>query len=827
MQDELTLMLAKKGEVPRGLAFQAARRLGLSEFQWKDPKTGKVSRYHTRMAGESTGLPKGMKESDLYRNPEQERINKEYYDTTQQIERDYQRKLAGIQADSDLDRVAKQEAGEQKAEDEGLAEYLKESGESSDRAKIGQLLRQKADQDLDRISFQETRQDIHELAGTLPYLVQQYVDREKLQEAMPIHMASDRSKMGEIKRREDLAFRDWAAQKQQEQALEPVYPEALLGGLGFLRGLFGARRAAPAVRREPTMRDSDMMYYQGRPEPSFAGGGLASLSSQGRGGDSMLVHMSPDEVMNLQRMARMQGDTMTINPETGLPEAFNLRKLLRGLATIAPIAAAFFPPLAAALPALATPLGAGAAGAIAGGLSGEKGFDLKRGLTGGLLSYGLSSAMQGLKAAGGATPAEGGAVLGQMEPGIATLPEAGASPLATQAPKFSAQELAGLSPQARAAISTSGQYGVPMTTASEGIGNLLSSDAATRAAAQEAFTGQFGKGAMYATGIGALGTAALDEQEKFAKQALEQERISKEEYDKFMERVNQARRRAEFVVSKNPINLQRGGAIDTKNVPIRPYPVKFFEGGDGDAGGPGDAGSDGMGGDDSAAAADDAGLGASMSDVGGFGTDSSAVAADDAALGAAMSAAGGFAGPNEGIDASMGQAMTESIAAANANAAAMGTGGDGYYPPILISPSPFSTSDSSDGKPKKKWEEMTPQERELERAKYILQKYQMKFAAGGSVARRTPGIAALPPRYIDGKGDGMSDSVPAMISNKQPARLADGEFVIPADVVSHLGNGSSKAGAKQLYAMMDRVRRARTGNPRQGRPIKPAKQMPA
>jgi hypothetical protein len=240
----------------------------------------------------------------------------------------------------------------------------------------------------------------------------------------------------------------------------------------------------------------------------------------------------------------------------------------------------------------------------------------------------------------------------------------------------------------------------------------------------------------------------------------------------------------------------------------------------------------GFGTDSSAVAADDAALGVAMSDVGGFGTDSSAVAADDAALGAAMTAAGGFAGPNEGIDASMGQAMTESIAAANANAAAMGTGGDGYYPPILIGPSPFSTSDSSDGKPKKKWEEMTPQEQQMERLRYIMKKYQMqlgpgKFAAGGSVASRTPGIAALPPRYIDGKGDGMSDSVPAVISNKQPARLADGEFVIPADVVSHLGNGSSKAGAKQLYAMMDRVRRARTGNPRQGRPIKPAKQMPA
>jgi hypothetical protein len=120
---------------------------------------------------------------------------------------------------------------------------------------------------------------------------------------------------------------------------------------------------------------------------------------------------------------------------------------------------------------------------------------------------------------------------------------------------------------------------------------------------------------------------------------------------------------------------------------------------------------------------------------------------------------------------------------------------------------------------------MTPEEQEIERRKYILTKYRMGFAAGGNVGRA--GLGSLPPRYIDGRGDGMSDSVPAVISNKQPARLADGEFVIPADVVSHLGNGSSKAGAKQLYAMMDRVRRARTGNPKQGRQIKPAQQMPA
>jgi hypothetical protein len=79
--------------------------------------------------------------------------------------------------------------------------------------------------------------------------------------------------------------------------------------------------------------------------------------------------------------------------------------------------------------------------------------------------------------------------------------------------------------------------------------------------------------------------------------------------------------------------------------------------------------------------------------------------------------------------------------------------------------------------------------------------------------------------YLDGAGDGMSDSIPATIEGKQPARLADGEFVIPADVVSHLGNGSTKAGSKRLYAMLDKVRHARTGTKKQGKEIKPEKYM--
>ena len=107
-----------------------------------------------------------------------------------------------------------------------------------------------------------------------------------------------------------------------------------------------------------------------------------------------------------------------------------------------------------------------------------------------------------------------------------------------------------------------------------------------------------------------------------------------------------------------------------------------------------------------------------------------------------------------------------------------------------------------------------------------------RFAAqGGLMSLAGGGISSLGGysdggRLLKGPGDGMSDNIPASISNKQPARLADGEFVIPADVVSHLGNGSTDAGAKVLYKMMDQVRRARTGNPKQGKQIKPQKFIP-
>jgi len=113
-----------------------------------------------------------------------------------------------------------------------------------------------------------------------------------------------------------------------------------------------------------------------------------------------------------------------------------------------------------------------------------------------------------------------------------------------------------------------------------------------------------------------------------------------------------------------------------------------------------------------------------------------------------------------------------------------------------------------------------------ERGKYDNQE-SILAAQGGIMGYNLGGYAnGGNPRLLRGPGDGMSDNIPATISDRQPARLADGEFVVPADVVSHLGNGSTEAGAKKLHEMMNSVRQARTGNPKQGKKINPNKFMP-
>ena len=103
-----------------------------------------------------------------------------------------------------------------------------------------------------------------------------------------------------------------------------------------------------------------------------------------------------------------------------------------------------------------------------------------------------------------------------------------------------------------------------------------------------------------------------------------------------------------------------------------------------------------------------------------------------------------------------------------------------------------------------------------------------EMLAGGGIANL--GGYSDGGRLLRGPGDGVSDSIPAVIGNKQPARLADGEFVVPARIVSEIGNGSTDAGARELYKMMDRVQSARgktTGKGRVAKDTRATKYLPA
>tara|TARA_R100000664_G_C2743003_1_gene131198 strand:+ start:315 stop:1478 length:1164 start_codon:yes stop_codon:yes gene_type:complete len=126
---------------------------------------------------------------------------------------------------------------------------------------------------------------------------------------------------------------------------------------------------------------------------------------------------------------------------------------------------------------------------------------------------------------------------------------------------------------------------------------------------------------------------------------------------------------------------------------------------------------------------------------------------------------------------------------------------------------------------------MTPKE-EAEFLRMFGTDYIDRAGPKGSRRREyaTGGIAELgtrKQRYLDGETDGMADEVPATIDNEDPAALSDGEYVIPADVVSHLGNGNSDAGAKVLDEMLSRVREARTGETEQAPEINPKEFLPA
>jgi len=428
--------------------------------------------------------------------------------------------------------------------------------------------------------------------------------------------------------------------------------------------------------------------------------GLASL---GRNGDSMLVHMSPKEVAGLQGLAMAQGGSLTINPDTGLPEAFNLGNFITSLiptavgAMVGGPAGASWGLQAGSGWATAAPILAGAAtGAAIAGIKGED--PLMGGIMGGVGGYGGADLG---KAFGAATnpgitntiSSNIGKSIGDQVDNLAsstalnsvqggkagidfsTLAQSGGAPGINLSPSQIAQgslgetrgALAGFTPQAAGGTSSA------MDTASRFVDNV-------------------GMPKLAMTGAGAL-LGGLEPSDLYSDLLKSKE----DKYDPYA-----------------TLNL-------SGDTGLRLY-----------------------------------------------------------ALGGAVGNPSVGGGLSDLYNRPEGQAL-ENIS------------NDGYGIGRLD---------------------------RLASAEAMNNAKTLGYTGGGAIAFEKGG-------YLNGAGDGMSDSIPATIEGKQPARLADGEFVVPADVVSHIGNGSSRAGSKRLYKMLDKVRHARTGTKKQGREINPNKYLPA
>jgi len=493
------------------------------------------------------------------------------------------------------------------------------------------------------------------------------------------------------------------------------------------------------------------------------------LKSKGRGPDTELVHMTPGEIKGLRQLALAHGGDLTINPETGLPEAGFLSKILP---VVAAAAATYFTAGAAA-PMLEGALGVSAgtagllagagAGAMIGGASaGLQGGDIGKGalfgglggaLSGGIGAYDANAAfdasqkavLQGGEQAttqlAGQTAADTGrqgfmnAAQSNTDPSILN----SMTPQQVQAQAMiNPQTMPNLTPDARTALQAD-----VLNAANPGdvVRSAGMSNAAVNAAAPAApsYYSQLGSGMgdmakkaaiLAAPGIGAqMAISNMNSGQVPTGQSTSTlDRISPNFRAQEPARPNPYYTAQYEDYKKHPYGMADGGAVAFANRGVVDLPR--------DSGMPG---------------------GGTYSD-----TDPNTAKLD--AYNAALyrfNKANKKAGIKDAVQFKQAQALGD-IEEAAAGGVMHGIGG---------------------------------------------------YSDGG--------------RMLKGPGDGMSDSIPATIGSKQPARLADGEFVVPADVVSHLGNGSTDAGAKRLYAMMDNVRKARTGKKKQAPQVKTEKYLPA
>lgn len=565
-----------------------------------------------------------------------------------------------------------------------------------------------------------------------------------------------------------------------------------------------------------------------------------TLASHGRYGDSMLVHMSPQEVGGLQALARSNGTSLTVNPNTGLPEAFNLSRLLPMIAGagLTAISGGTLSPLTVGL--MTGGLGALATGSL------REGLMMGLGAAGGA---GMAGSMANLAApaAAATTPVIPAAVTpaAALPQAAAALPQAAAAPVASAAPALSFGDLAPAATSAAPATSVvaspvsarfataphgalgSGTFdpiggiaslptqtsGIGLTAPSELVGTTapnpftdrLSAGFKQSVSSPEAFGKYLSDNKMNLAMSTAPALFGTPEEQELAKQdayirpyTLDVENLSGRPVSPTG--IEDERLRYRYIAG-TPYRAAKGGIIafadggnttDGQEVGSSPVPTvspeiaKVYES---------IARVQGM-------------AGLPRLQVPAF-----APSQPSPVIGIANQ-------PVSYRERNYGIAMPKAESSETFQQMKEDEVSDGPFG--FNFDNSYSYGYAKGGETKEVRKKIDRMEDPYKFADYrsgrgLYEAAQQNFAGGG---------LSNVPRFLSGGGDGMSDSIPATINDRQPARLADGEFVIPADVVSHLGNGSSKAGAKQLYAMMDRVRNKRTGKKKQAPAVNPKKMMP-
>jgi hypothetical protein len=496
---------------------------------------------------------------------------------------------------------------------------------------------------------------------------------------------------------------------------------------------------------------------------NYTNNGIAGLAAYGRGNDTELVHMTPGEVKGLQALAMAHGGSLTVNPNTGLVEAGFLEDILPVVAA----AGLTYMTAGAAAPYLAGTLGATGAGIVAGAGAGaviSGGFAAAQGK-----DVGQAALMGGL----------GGAISG----GLGAYGDAGT--FAADAAKTGTQAAvpAGTQAATNAGVNAAGNTVSMANTAGTGFINPETGQAITQSLYPNAT--QAGMNAA-ALPEGAARNAALEQlaqntgtlaegSAQLPGQGIANTPTSASSYysglkpDQYIQKAGiQALPAAGLL--ENEQNLPGGQQEDEYTRRLKGYRLspnyKPYE-----------------------APRPNPYYRPSYAAEGGVMESFD----DEAGSDTVGMARGGVATDND-PDTRYQDALTAAMTRLNKAGKTAG---------IKASPLPKTSikglGDISGAYPRQ--------------------------AAGGGIMSNLGGYSDGG-RMLKGPGDGMSDSIPGVIGGKQPARLADGEFVVPADVVSHLGNGSTDAGAKKLYNMMDNIRKARTGKKKQAPQVNVDKYLP-